>query len=413
MICPVEKCTGCGACAAICEKKAIVLKEDSFGAFYPFIDENKCIICNLCKKVCPNNQDLEFKNVTDVYAAYSLDKEIYSSSASGGIASELYKAAIESGCFVMGTCFERNAGVFFKEVKRESDLKWACSSKYVYSDMTSCFKTYFEHLESGKNALFIGLPCQCAALHSYINLKNKKLIENLCLVNLICHGVPNWKYLDEHLSFIESKCKNKTVEILFRSKTLYESQKAEKSSDYHMRCISYDSHAFYVRDMHKNETFGNAFIKNLIFRDNCYSCSYARPERFSDLTIGDYDGLGCETEYKNPIKHVSCILVSSNKGKELLNNINRRLYIESRPVSEPFLMNGQLNHPSVAHKNRSRFKKNYSNTGNFELAVKKSLFRELYLSFDISGKIKSFIKRNFHFVYAVYKNMKVHSRGSK
>lgn len=413
MICPAEKCTGCGACVAICGKKAIALTEDSFGTLYPIVDKRKCVRCFMCKKVCPNNQELAFKKVTDVYAGYSKNKNIYNAAASGGIASELYRLALERSFFVMGTCFDRNSGVFFREIKNDSDLKWACNSKYVYSNMLSVFENYLNHLETGRGALFIGLPCQCAALYSFIDLKGKKFKEKLYLVNLICHGVPNWKYLDEHLSFIESRCKNKTASLLFRSKKVYESQKAERSSDYHLRCISDDSHLFYDRDMHKNETFGNAFLSSLMFRENCYSCSYARPERFSDLTIGDYDGLGCMAEYENQIEQVSCILVSSEKGRELVNKMGNNLYFERRPLQEPFKMNGQLNVPSVAHRNRDKFKKIYLGTGDFEFAVKKVLFKELYLSFGIFEKIKSFIKRNFHFVYVIYKKIKLSQRSCK
>lgn len=411
MICPIEKCTACGACSAVCPKEAIILKENSFGSLYPSIDEKKCINCGLCRKVCPNNQALEFKNVYETYAAYSMDKNTYNSAASGGLASELYKFAINHNWFAMGTIFDRPKGVYYKEIANCKDLNWACNSKYVYSNMLPAFKKYYCHLKNDEKALFIGLPCQCAALFSYLKLREKNLASNLYLVNIICHGVSNWNFLNEHLSFLEKKYETEISKIFFRSKAVDESHKAAKSYDYHLRCISDDSHTFYVRDMHKNETFGNAFLNNLIFRDNCYSCRYARPERFSDLTIGDYDGLGIEAEYTNSVKQVSCVLVSSPKGSELINFIKNEIYLEKRPIQEPFKMNGQLNHPSVPHKNRDKFKETYLTTQNFETAVKKSLFKEMYLSFDISGRLKNFIKRNFNFVYIAYKKAKQKARG--
>lgn len=48
-----EECCGCAACYAICLKKAISLVEDEEGFEYPQIDENKCIRCYQCVKVCP------------------------------------------------------------------------------------------------------------------------------------------------------------------------------------------------------------------------------------------------------------------------------------------------------------------------------------------------------------------------
>ncbi len=46
-------CCGCSACYAICPKDAINMVEDNEGFEYPKIDEEKCIICYQCVKVCP------------------------------------------------------------------------------------------------------------------------------------------------------------------------------------------------------------------------------------------------------------------------------------------------------------------------------------------------------------------------
>ena len=48
-----ENCSGCTACYAICPKEAISMVEDEEGFEYPQIDENKCVRCYQCIKVCP------------------------------------------------------------------------------------------------------------------------------------------------------------------------------------------------------------------------------------------------------------------------------------------------------------------------------------------------------------------------
>ena len=48
-----EECCGCTACYAICPKEAISMVEDEEGFEYPKIDENKCVHCYQCIKVCP------------------------------------------------------------------------------------------------------------------------------------------------------------------------------------------------------------------------------------------------------------------------------------------------------------------------------------------------------------------------
>lgn len=48
-----QDCCGCTACYAICPKSAIKMVEDEEGFEYPLIQEDKCVRCGMCMKVCP------------------------------------------------------------------------------------------------------------------------------------------------------------------------------------------------------------------------------------------------------------------------------------------------------------------------------------------------------------------------
>lgn len=52
-----EDCCGCTACYAICPKKAIFMLPDEEGFEYPRIDEEKCVTCGICLKVCPIKEE--------------------------------------------------------------------------------------------------------------------------------------------------------------------------------------------------------------------------------------------------------------------------------------------------------------------------------------------------------------------
>ena len=50
-LCSDDTCTGCGACASVCEKEAIQLLPNEEGFYRPQIDSSKCVPCGLCEKI--------------------------------------------------------------------------------------------------------------------------------------------------------------------------------------------------------------------------------------------------------------------------------------------------------------------------------------------------------------------------
>lgn len=71
-------------------------------------------------------------------------------------------------------------------------------SKYLQSRIEESYKDAESFLNSGREVLFVGTPCQIAGLRSYLRNKN---YSNLLAVDFICHGVPSpgvWRrYLAE------------------------------------------------------------------------------------------------------------------------------------------------------------------------------------------------------------------------
>lgn len=372
MICNKENCSACQVCVESCPKDAIIMQQDKYGVLYPQIDMEKCVHCSLCKNVCPTNRINEFRFPLSVYAGWSADKDRRDHAASGGIATEIYRYALANNIFIMGTCFDRKTGVVYREISVESDIEWARDSKYVYSDMSNCFAQYGQQLNNGRKCIFIGLPCQVAAIKNYVK-KFCNHAEGLFLtVDIICHGVPPFSYLDEHLSYVEKRTKQNIAKISFRN----------SCSSYILKCFSVDEEILYQKGMHANDTYYRGFAVNLNFRENCYHCLYARNERISDITIGDYAGLGNLWPYIGKKQQMSVVLCASEKGNQLLNKLANKdyIWIQSRPLAEPAsaISNAPLRHPPVAYKKRSRFLEDYVKLGSFEKASQKALYWPIF-----------------------------------
>lgn len=363
VICNHDKCTGCAACKDVCPKQCITMQPDDLDALHPVVDESICINCGLCEKTCPNNRELSYKLPHKVLAAWSNDNEVRRTSASGGISCELYHYWIKNGGVATGVVFDRDEGCHFILLENESDIKAVQNSKYTFSDTAGIYKVVKQKLQAGISVLFIGVPCQVAGLYGFL----KKEYDNLTTVDIICHGMPPATYLEQHIKSIEDKKKEYTCQLFFRDPKYY---------TYTFTLKNNNGKEFYNKKVLTRDNYQLGYHRALIYRENCYSCNYAREERISDLTIGDFSGLGRFAPFEYDKHNVSCILENTDKGFALLKKLNGALSMFERPACEAFEVEKQLKSPSVKHSRRSIFEKVYRKTRNYELASNIALKEE-------------------------------------
>lgn len=365
VICSHDKCTGCAACRDVCPKQCITMRPDALDALRPVVDESICIDCGLCEKTCPNNRELSYKLPHRVWAAWSNDSDVRRTSASGGIACELYRYWIKNGGVATGVVYDRDEGCHFILLEKESDIKAVQNSKYTFSDTAGIYKIVKQKLQAGIPVLFIGVPCQVAGLYGFL----KKDYDNLTTVDIICHGMPPATYLEQHIKSIEDKKKEYTHQLFFRDPKYY-------TYTFTFTLKNNNGKEFYNKKVLTRDNYQLGYHRALIYRENCYSCNYARKERISDLTIGDFSGLGRFAPFEYDKHNVSCILENTDKGAVLLKKLKGALSKYERPVSEAFEVEKQLKSPSVKHSGRSIFEKVYHKTRNYELASNAALKEE-------------------------------------
>lgn len=165
---------------------------DALGHLYPAIDNTKCVDCGLCKKVCPSNHQQTKSTPTLAYAGWDKNEDEYKSSTSGGAASALSRYIIRQGGVVYGCEMSLDLDVRHIRVENEEDIIKLKGSKYVQSSIRECLKDIKKELRQGKKVLFIGTPCQVAAVKSVVGNNDS----NLYTVDLICHGVPSLNFLE-------------------------------------------------------------------------------------------------------------------------------------------------------------------------------------------------------------------------
>lgn len=345
-VCEKNKCTGCMACVEICPKKAIKI-EDTLEAYNAVIYDDLCVNCKTCTCVCQNvDADITFRKTISWYQGWSRDAGERKESSSGGAAYELAKVIINRKGTVFSCLFSKGEFVF-DEANTVSELKKFSGSKYVKSNPKNIYQKINEKLRSGVDVLFIGLPCQAAALKCITGEKN-----NLYTVDLICHGTPSPKTLELFLK--QYGCQLDSLEdIQFRVKDQFQ-------------VVSKSYRAFVPKCV--RDPYMMAFLNGLIYTENCYSCKYARRERVSDITIGDSWKSNLPDEAKK--KGISLMLVQTQKGEVLIREVD----LELNPVDleKAVAANHQLQHPSIEPNGRMDFFSSLKEGKQFNALVRKN-----------------------------------------
>lgn len=364
-------CCGCKVCASVCPKGIISFSLDDEGFWYPKIDEEKCIHCNKCRKVCPlTKEPLHIlKDENQTYAAYMKSDEVLKNSASGGMFTAFSDVILNKGGTVFGHVYDEGCRVICAQANNESERNRMRGSKYVQSDMHNIYENIKSACTKGKNVLFTGTPCQIDAVKHYFN---NILPENLYTVGLICHGVPSPKIFSEYVAIEEKKVGKKIKDIVFR----------DKENGWKMplvrHCYTDGSNAAKLLNA---DAFNNLFLgTDCILRPSCYECKYAGKQRFDDISIGDFWGIqNKHTDMFNNDKGVSVILVNNEKGKELFLKAMPALIYKQVALADAQERNLPLNEPCKPFVLRERVFKEYNKYG-AKYILYKYMFRKKFLS---------------------------------
>lgn len=248
------------------------------------------------------------------YAARSCDDATRRMSSSGGVFTELARVVLSEGGVVFGAGWARDPlRVVHKWVDTEAGLEELRGSKYSVSDMSGVYRPMRAFLSSGRKVLFVGTPCQTAAIRKTFGED-----ENLLLCAIICMTNLEPSVLHKFVKDLERRHGSAVRNIRFRDKT----------NGWHYSCLAVE-----FEDASKN--YSECFCTSRYFkllesvpRKVCRRCAFRGGANGADLMIGDFWGIEHQFPELDDGKGVNAVLVYTDRGAMIL----RRAHLLKTPV---------------------------------------------------------------------------------
>lgn len=350
-----SKCTGCGACLACCNVKAIAFTEDKEGFRYPTVNLDICLNCGLCNRVCPilsDDHGIQKRNVgfaTSFYAGQLIKVSDLFEVSSGGAFWAFAQTILDKKGIVYGAIQEDVEHVFHIRADNIDRAKKIRRSKYFQSDVGDAYNLAKQDLENGKLVLFSGTACQIAGLNKFLG----KTYENLFTCDVVCHGVPSMMVWRSYRKEKEQKKQKNIVDLIFRDKSKGWSKNQYK--------ITYSDGSI-EKERSTQQSFHAGYLQGYFYRPSCGKCKFASLPRVSDITLADYWLYEGQLLKRNGDSGVSLIVVNNAHVNGLLEETREYLNIE--PTSKKLALKSckHLATPPFENQDRAKF---------FELLEKK------------------------------------------
>lgn len=328
----LRPCTGCQMCAAVCPKGAIQIKEDADGFLKPFIQEERCISCGICRKYCYRCNQIENQisdKTNECIATQARDPKLIEKSSSGGIAHLLAYEFLLQGYQVIGVGYDYKQDRAVSVVaKTASDLDAFHGSKYMQSYTLDAWKEIIQNTNQ-KYAVF-GTPCHIYALGQRARKNHQR--ERFIFVDIFCHGCPSSLLWKKYIQFYKKKLQIKEfTQIEFRS----------KQYGWHEYCnVFYGNGHKAVSPITIKDSFFSLFFDDYILNEACYSCETRSAFMYTDIRLGDFWG----DKYDQNTEGISAVVLCTQSAKKVWKKIQNDLSFCERIEQEEVVKEQSYGH---------------------------------------------------------------------
>lgn len=247
-----------------------------------------------------------------IFVGYNVEQNIIKKSSSGGAFSAVtdYYFDSKDNVVVYGSIMTEDLKVEYIKATNKKDRDLMRGSKYIQANIKNTFQNIEKDILHDKYVIFIGTPCQVAAVRKYIKYRNLKS-EKVLIIDFVCHGVSEEKFFRDYIIDKEKSYNSKAINCNFRTK-----KKRGKLQDME---ITFKNGKKYYSSTSKFDWFYSVYQANLVMKKACYSCPFANLERNSDITLGDAWGFnvnGCESP--------SLIIANTLLGEKIIRELYER-----------------------------------------------------------------------------------------
>lgn len=309
-----NECCGCTACYATCPTKAITMHPDAVEGFlYPVVDEDKCIDCGKCLKVCKNV--LPYQEPQKIYACWSKDDNLRARSSSGGIFSLLADKVIKQGGVVCAVGYSDDCKeCLHKIIRSKEELDDLRRAKFVQSKKYDVFKEVKEVLQGGAKMLFCGTPCEVGGLRQFLGRE----YDNFITCDIICGCVSSPMVYRTYIDFLNQKYSANAVSVNFKDKRKGWRGKAI--------AVKFDNGEEYYNSI-LDDDYCVSFHSRYNIRPSCFNCKYRSLQRGADITLGDFWAIEKYNEAFDDNRGTSFALVNTTKGEQALLSLDMNIHL--------------------------------------------------------------------------------------